>query len=81
LQAAKVQIERKMPNYFTDDDLRSRVKADLERGRYRNHAHLARVLGISEPFLSQWLSGVRPYASEIMLDRLKLERARYYRSL
>jgi hypothetical protein len=63
--------------YMTDDLIRQRLAAELNRGATRKQ--LCQWLRISEPFLSQFLSRARPHASPTMLKVLGYDQTRYYR--
>lgn len=63
--------------YIDDDGIRRKLLAELRQGATRNQ--LARQLGISRPFLSQFLTRARQHASKPMLRKLRLEETRYYK--
>lgn len=63
--------------YIDDDGIRRRLLGELRQGATRDQ--LARQLGISRPFLSQFLTRARPHASQTMLKKLRLEETRYYK--
>jgi predicted transcriptional regulator len=63
--------------YMTDDLIRQRLAAELNRGATRKQ--LCHWLQISEPFLSQFLSRTRPHASPTMLKMLGYDPIRYYK--
>lgn len=67
-----------MRNGFVDDDaIRVKLMVALNRGTTRDE--LAKQLGISKPFLSQFLNRSRPHASAVMLTRLGYDLVRYYK--
>ena len=64
--------------YTTDDLIRAQLHTTLEQGATRQQ--LCEQLGISEPFLSQFLNRSRQHASAIMLRRLGYDdETRYYK--
>jgi len=64
--------------YVNDDLIRQRIAAELNRGT-TTRKQMAQRLRISEPFLSQFLSRVRPHASPVMLKVLGYDLTRYYK--
>lgn len=64
--------------YVNDDLIRQRIAAELNRGT-TTRKQMAQRLRISEPFLSQFLSRVRPHASATMLRVLGYDPTRHYK--
>jgi predicted transcriptional regulator len=65
-----------MLKLITDKELRADLKKRIRRGE--SQTSLAKRLRVSQAFLSQYLSGQRPHASDRMLLRLGYNTIRYY---
>lgn len=78
-----------MPRYMSSDDIRTLLSARIDTVRdgrpkadsypIRTQRLLAEELGVSQGFLSQFLSGQRPHPTGAMLVNLGFDTQPFYR--